>query len=159
MLGGRKKDRPDGASRAKGAGKKDAIRDAVAQAEQDVASGRALVDMLCADDSLSAAAVQRIRNLAERSLSSADLAGLLAFRVEKLRQLVESGDLSAERELTGWDKLGVFATAVVQLQTATSTAGGASIRIEWGGHVPPPAPVGRADRKRDAKVGDIVDAE
>jgi len=159
MLGGKRKTPGDGSSAAKGAGKKDAIRDAVAQAEQDVASGRALVDMLCADDSLSGAAVQRIRNLSERALSPADLAGLLAFRIEKLRQLVESGDLTAERELTGWDKLGVFATAVVQLQTASSSTGGASITIEWGGYRPPPAPVGRPKGRTDSKIGDIIDTE
>ena len=161
MLGGRKPTKPKAKAAARGASKRDAVRGAIEASEPvaDIATGRPLVDMLCADDTLSASAVARIRAFGERTLSPSDLAGLLAFRVEKLRSLVESGDLTAERELTGWDKLGVFATSVVQLQAAQASAGGAQISITWGGFAPPPPPVGRGARKTDARIGDIIDTE
>ena len=158
MLGGKRKTPADGSHRARGAGKNDILREALASSTAST-TPRSLVDVLCADDTLPEGAAERIRYLAGGTLSASDLAGLLAFRVEKLRQLVASGDLTAERELTGWDKLGVFATSVVQLQAAQTSASGAQIAITWGGFAAPPAPAGRPTRKSDPRIGDIVDTE
>ena len=163
MLGGKKAKPATAKAAARGAAKQDAFREAMqAHAEQaaaDTATGRGLVDLLCDDPSLSPHSVSRIRALAERVLTPGDLAGLLAYRVEKLRQGVEAGEISAERQIGGLDKLGVYATAVVQLQAAQTSSAGGTVQITWGGFTPPAPPEGRNSRPRDAKVGDIVDAE
>lgn len=157
MRGGRPKTAAGPSSRARGAGKMDAVREAVAEPVDD-ASGRALVDLLCADSGLDGAAIARIRGLADRSLSVGDLAGFLGYRVEKLRAACASGEITAEREITALDKLGVYATSLVQLQAAQSSTGGASIVVSWGGFEAPTAP-GRAPRARDKVAGDLVEAE
>ena len=159
MIGGRPKTAAGPKSRSRAAGKNDAVREAVTAAPDD-ASGRALVDLLCADKSLTVEATARIRALAERSLTAADLAGMLAYRFEKLRAAAtaEKSELTVEREITALDKLGVFATSIVQLQAAQTGAGGATINVSWGGFKSPTAP-GRVPRARDAVVGDLVEAE
>ena len=99
MLGGKKAKPATAKAAARGAAKQDAFREAMqAHAEQaaaDTATGRGLVDLLCDDPSLTPHSVSRIRALAERVLTAGDLAGLLAYRVEKLRQGVEAGEMVA----------------------------------------------------------------
>lgn len=160
MIGGRPKTAPGPKSRSRAASKKDAVREAVAEPADD-ASGRALVDLLCADSSLTGAAVSRIRALADRSLTPADLAGMLAYRFEKLRAAAtaEKSELTVEREITALDKLGVFATSIVQLQAAQTGSGGAQITVSWGGFQAPAPAAGRVPRARDGVVGDLVEAE
>lgn len=144
-------------SRARGAGKKDSIREALI-APQDTATGRPLLDLLVCDKELAPDARTRIAAFAERTLTPADLAAMLAYRIEMLARLASNGELTADRLITAWDKLGVFATALVQAQASAVGVGGAAITIEWGGHVSPPA-AGRGERRSDRVVGDIVEAE
>lgn len=146
------------ASRARGAAKKDAVREAL-EAPQDAATGRPLLDLLAADTALDPAARARIAAFAERTLTGADLAAMLAYRIEVVARLNQTGELTADRMITAWDKLGVFAVSVVQAQAANNGAGGADITVTFGGFQPPAPPAGRVPRRTDVAIGDIVDTE
>lgn len=154
----RPKTAPGPKSAARGAGKLDAIREA-APDPADTASGRALVDVLCADPALSKEAAARVRGLADRTLSAGDLVGLLGYRLEKLSAAVQAGEMTADRELATLDKIGVAAATIAQLQAAQQSIGGATITVSWGGYQATAPTAGRAPRHVDAVVGDIVEAE
>lgn len=153
----RPKTAPAPTSRARGAGKRDALREALATTPTDGATGRALVDLLLSDESLTAAGRKNIAEFAERSLTPGDLAGLVAYRTQKL--VDAATDAPYVSLATAWHNLSVFAVQVVQAQAQQSGAGGASVTIEWGGFRAPPPPAGRVARRSDPQVGDIVDAE
>lgn len=125
----------------------------------DTATGRPLLDLLAVDKSLGADALRRIAAFADRVLTPGDLAAMLAYRIEMISKLGQEGEIGADRILGAWEKIGVFAVAVVQAQAGQSGTGGASVTIEWGGFRAPPPPAGRVARRSDPQVGDIVDAE
>jgi hypothetical protein len=135
------------------------VREAITLPRKDTATGRALVDLLMSDTGLSAAARETIAAFSERSLTPGDLAGLVAYRTQKL--VDESGQegVTYSQLATAWHNLSVFAVQVVQAQTANNGAAGAEITVTFGGFQPPAPPAGRVPRRTDATIGDIVDTE